>query len=463
MGGHTAADGQDALRRLHTGDILRGGLQTNQHDLLAGSLPCLSRLGGEHDLTASRAGGSTQTASDGRSRLQRLGVELRVQERIQVTGINHQDSLFLGAHTLVHQVAGDLQRRLGGTLAVTGLQHIQLAVLDGELHILHIAVVVLQDLAHLGELCERLGEQLRHLLDLERRADAGDDVLALCVGQELTHQVLLAGCGVTGEGDTGAAVVTHVAERHHLHVDGGAPAVRNIVVAAVHIGAGVIPRAEDSLDGAQQLLLGIVREVGADLLLVLSLELVSQRPEVLGGQLDVEVNALLLLHLVDQLLEVLLADLHDNIGIHLDEPTVAVPCPAGVARHGGNGVDDRLIQTEVQDGIHHTGHGRTRAGADRHEQGVLLIAELLAGDLLHLLDVGHDLRHDLVIDLSAVLVVLCARLGADGKALGNRKTDVGHLGEVCALAAQQFAHVGVAFGKEVAILLSHWIVSSVFI
>ena len=39
----------------------------------------------------------------------------------------------------------------------------------------------------------------------------------------------------------------------------------------------------------------------------------------------------------------------------------------------------------------------------------------------------HDLAHDLVVDLSAVLVVLRAGLGRDGKALRYRETQVGHL------------------------------------
>ena len=47
-----------------------------------------------------------------------------------------------------------------------------------------------------------------------RGTDAGNDVLALRVGQELAHELLLAGGGVAGEGNAGAAVVAHVAERH---------------------------------------------------------------------------------------------------------------------------------------------------------------------------------------------------------------------------------------------------------
>ena len=63
---------------------------------------------------------------------------------------------------------------------------------------------------------------------------------------------------------------------------------------------------------------------------------------------------------------------------------------------------------------------------------------------------------DLVVDLSAVLIVLGAGFGGNGEALGNRQAEVGHLSQVCALAAQQLTHVCVAFAEKVAILLAHF-------
>ena len=45
---------------------------------------------------------------------------------------------------LVDHVHGDPERRLGGALADAGLQHPELAALDGELDVAHVAVVVLE-------------------------------------------------------------------------------------------------------------------------------------------------------------------------------------------------------------------------------------------------------------------------------------------------------------------------------
>ena len=161
------------------------------------------------------------------------------------------------------------------------------------------------------------------------------------------------------------------------------------------------------------------------------------------------------LHLVDELLKVLLAHLHDHVGVHLDKAAVAVPGPAGVAGLLGHDLHHLVVQAQVQDGVHHAGHGGPGAGTDGDQQGVLEVAELLAGDLLHLADILHDLRLDLVVDLLAVLIVLGAGLGGDGEALGHGQADVGHLGQVGALAAQQLTHVGVALREEVHILCCH--------
>jgi hypothetical protein len=51
---------------------------------------------------------------------------------------------------------------------------------------------------------------------------------------------------------------------------------------------------------------------------------------------------------------------------------------------------------------------------------------------------------------------LGAGLSGDGEALGDGHADVGHLGQIGALAAQQIAHVGVALGKEVQKFSGHW-------
>ncbi len=243
-----------------------------------------------------------------------------------------------------------------------------------------------------------------------------------------------------------------VAEDHRHDVDGSAPGIRDVVVAAVDVRAGVVPAAEHRTDGFLKLHDRVGGEIFAQLALVFGLELLSQFLQVGRGQFHVEVHAAFFFHLVDELLEILLADFHDDVREHLDEAAVGVvnetfELRIGVLRdHRRN---DFVVQAEVQDGIHHAGHGRTGAGAHGHQQRVLQVAELLAVDLFHLGNIFHDLSHDLVVDLTAVFIVLRAGFGGDGKALRHGKADIGHFGQVGAFAAQKVAHLGIAFREQI--------------
>ena len=317
-------------------------------------------------------------------------------------------------------------------------------------------IVALQQVADFLELLESLGELLSHLGDGHGGTDTGHHVLTLGVGQKLTEQLLLTSGGAAGEGNAGAAVVAHVAKGHHLHVDSGAPGVGDFIHAAVHIGAGVVPRTEHSLHSAHELLFGVRGEVGADLLLVLSFELLSQLFQIVGSELGVLGDAALFLHLVDELLKVLLAHFHNHVGVHLDESPIAVIGPAGVAGLFRHNLHDFLVEAQVQNGIHHAGHGSAGAGTDGNQQGVLLIAELLAGDLFHFADVLHNLCLDFVVDLTAVLIILGAGFRADGEALRNGKAELGHFRKVRAFAAKKLTHGPVAFAEQINILVAHW-------
>ena len=451
VAGHAAADGQDALRDLHAHDVLGAGLQTDQNDLLPlGVLDLLlGVLGAEHNAAAGRSRRSSQALADGLSGLQRGGVELGMQQGVELLGLHAQHGFTLGDDALVHQVAGDLQGSLGGTLAVTGLQHEQLAVLDGELHILHIAVVALQTVGDSDELVVNVGHLLMQLADWGRSTDAGDDVLALGIDQVLAHQLLLAGGGVTGEGNAGAGTHTGVTEGHLLHVDGSAPLVGDLVHLAVDVGAGVVPGAENSLDGADELLFGVLRELAALLLAVDLLELLDEFLQIVGVQIDVLGHALALLHGVDALLKEALAQLHDDVGIHLDEAAVAVVSKAGVVGLFGQAFHGLVVQAQVQDGIHHAGHGLTGAGTDRNQQRVLDGTEGLAGLLFQDAHIFEDVGLDLLVDLTVVGIVLGAGFGGDGEALRDRHTGVGHLGQAGALATQNILHGGLVAAEGV--------------
>src|SRR5208337_853022 len=95
---------------------------------------------------------------------------------------------------------------------------------------------------------------------------------------------------------------------------------------------------------------------------------------------------------------------------------------------------------DVQHGVHHAGHGVASTGAAGDEHRVLRVPELRAHDLFGLLEGGFDLGLEFGRVLSVVRVEVGTDLGGDGEAGGDRQTDVGHLGQVGTLAAEEVFH-----------------------
>ena len=192
-----------------------------------------------------------------------LRVEHRVQQLVELRRVDARDRLLARDQPLRRHVDRRLQRGRGGALRRARLQEVERAVLDRELDVLHVAVVLLEPRHRLEQLVERLRQPLAHLLDRLRRADAGDDVLALRVHEELAVEAGLAGRRVAREADAGRRAVALVAE-HHLHdVHGRADVVRDAVRAPVDLRARVLPRLEDREHRAAQLLARVLREVAA--------------------------------------------------------------------------------------------------------------------------------------------------------------------------------------------------------
>ena len=193
--------------------------------------------------------------------------ELRVQHGVEVLGGDAAQRLLLGdlpaitalARALRH-VDGHLQGGGAGALADTGLQHPQLALLDGELGVAHVPVVALEAGEDLEQLVVDRREVVAERVEVLGVADAGHDVLTLGVDEEVAVRLVLPGRRVAGEADARPAVVVAVAEHHGLHVDGGAEVVADPLANPVGDGPCAVPAAEDGLDGAAQLLHRVLRE-----------------------------------------------------------------------------------------------------------------------------------------------------------------------------------------------------------
>ena len=237
-----------------------------------------------------------------------------------------RDGLGLGDTEVAraHHVHRHLERGGAGALAHPGLEHPELALLDGELGVAHVAVVRLEPGEDLQQLGVDLGELLLQLRDGLGVADAGHHVLTLRVDQEVPVGALGPGGGVAGEADTGARVVVTIAEDHGLHVDGGAEVVRDVLALPVGDGARPVPAAEHGLDGAAQLLLGPLGEGLAGVALDDLLVGVDEVAQQLDGHLGVRRGPRQLLGRLEQRVEFLAGQFQDDAGVHGDEAPVRV-------------------------------------------------------------------------------------------------------------------------------------------
>ena len=350
------------------------------------------------------------------------------------------------------------QRSLRGALAVARLQHPQLAALDRELEVLHVAVVLLQKLGGGDELAEHFRHQRferglvgagrfpRRLGDVLGRADAGHHVLALRVDEKFAVELLCAGRGIAGEGDAGRRCLAHIAEHHRLHIDRGAPVGGNVVQAPIGDGALVHPGREHGADRAPQLVARSLRKRLAGLFDDLRFVVRNDGAPVVGGQVGVERVALVVLVLLEDVLEIVDVEVEHDIRIHLDEAAIRVVGEARVVRGLRQSFDRGVVQPEIEDRVHHAGHRGAGARAHRDQQRIGCVAKnafRLAADL------GHR-RVDLGPKLGwigfAVGVEVGADFGGDGEARRHGQAERSHLVQVCALAAKQVLHLAPAFG-----------------
>ena len=87
----------------------------------------------------------------------------------------------------------------------------------------------------------------------------------------------------------------------------------------------------------------------------------------------------------------LAVDVEDGLTEHLEQAPVGVPGEPLVAGLLGQALHRLVGQADVQDGVHHAGHGELRPGPDADQQRVGRVAEFAAHGRFQLVQVGRDL------------------------------------------------------------------------
>ena len=187
------------------------------------------------------------------------------------------------------------------------------------------------------------------------------------------------------------------------------------------------------------------------------LEALHEIFEFFDREILVEVNTSDGLHFLDDGFEgidvFLVLGLHAEhyVTVHLHETTIGVIYEVGVAGFGSETFCNFVVEAEVEDGVHHTGHRCARTGTHGEQQRVGRIAKFAVhADFRRGDGCGYSVSEFSNDGILTYAIIIVARCGGDGKPGRNGHANFIHFGEVGTFTAEQITHRGVALGFSVA-------------
>jgi hypothetical protein len=165
-------------------------------------------------------------------------------------------------------------------------------------------------------------------------------------------------------------------------------------------------------------------------------------------EVQVGLCAFRLLGGVQGVLEMVTTDTECGLAEHLDQPSIGVerePLVTGLQCQSAHRL---VVQSDVEDGLHHAPHREPCTRADRDQQRVVRLPQFLIHRRLEGTQVVIHLGPQLA-GLLTVGQIHRASLGGDGEARGYRQPHPRHLGQLRPLSAKEILQVLVAFSELV--------------
>ena len=171
--------------------------------------------------------------------------------------------------------------------------------------------------------------------------------------------------------------------------------------------------------------------------------------QVFGGQVGVRLVTFSFLHRFKSAFVFVQIGAENNVGEHLQETTVRVVGKSFGTGSFGQSLNRFVVQTEVQNGVHHARHGNAGAGTNREQQRVFGIGKFFAHDFFNAGNGGFNLVFQVGRIGFVVGIVVGADFSRNCKSGRNGQTDDVHFRQVGTLTAQEVSHGGIAFGLAV--------------
>ena len=145
------------------------------------------------------------------------------------------------------------------------------------------------------------------------------------------------------------------------------------------------------------------------------------------------------------MLKILFGHAHDHRRIHLHEAAICVISESLIPGCRSEACDRAVVQAEIENRLHHSGHGASRAGTHANKEWILRVAKLLLCGALERHHVIGHLFLQLGRILLSVLVKIVAGFRGDGETSWHRQADLGHLGETRALTTEEISPGSIPF------------------
>jgi hypothetical protein len=159
------------------------------------------------------------------------------------------------------------------------------------------------------------------------------------------------------------------------------------------------------------LIVSVLRKGFAGLLLDHLLIVVDDGRQILGREVGVQLGLDLVLARIEDVVELGHINIQRDLAEHLNKAAVRIVGEARIAGTLGQPFHGFVVQAQVENRVHHAGHGKPRAGTDAEQQRIRSIAQTLAQAVFELSKRGQSLIVDFLGDLVAVLKIDGADFG----------------------------------------------------